>query len=513
MSGWSFGFRSGFDDGLSDGDEVEVHFDAPCSDGLSEEARQINEFDLSIRQDTVNYRPNPFSIAKINAAAREASSGARTPIAKKTSASIPCNTKNTNRNKSSVQTTLSFMTQGAKSRVQSPYGLLPNALNSASDATHVSVNGFPSKPSLAQASSRSTQRDDDSTSNRQRNRPWTPCHDSPFLQDSNPQAIAMLSPKMLSTDNAVRKRRKIALKPDTQTPLPQASFCGNENNASSIAIHSSPDVRVGAYHNMAFFDEDEEWTTFLGPRTKRGKTDAEIRTSAKFRIPLLSFDPPNNPSTKKGHFSGVGSSSPRRTITFLPPPMHRDPNVGKLAASPQRSQDAAGFACGAAFIPEATRLLQSALSENCSHSGRNLQEVGPAKSDLRNSIGDAPAHEDHDARIDVDMPMNGLSDRYSWVMMDRRMPLPIAGYLASLPVSFISLPSFVTLKLRCYVWVVRRCLITDFPICIVAQANDAVWNILRLSSCGVVYLDASRDERMHKDMTIVSWSGASPAIG
>jgi hypothetical protein len=62
-SGWSFNFRSTnldfYSDSDSDADSVDI-----------DETRLINDLDLSSREETVLYKPNPFSIAKINAASR-----------------------------------------------------------------------------------------------------------------------------------------------------------------------------------------------------------------------------------------------------------------------------------------------------------------------------------------------------------------------------------------------------------------------------------------------------------
>ena len=61
---WSFGFRarSGY---VSDSNS-----DSGSDVGETNEARLIREMDLSSRHETVEYRPNPWSIARINAASR-----------------------------------------------------------------------------------------------------------------------------------------------------------------------------------------------------------------------------------------------------------------------------------------------------------------------------------------------------------------------------------------------------------------------------------------------------------
>ncbi|KAK0501465.1 hypothetical protein EDD18DRAFT_1328426 [Armillaria luteobubalina] len=69
-SGWSFNLRTSkikradcdLDDSGSDSD--------PSSDSGVDESRILDDLDISTRDETVVYKPNPFSIAKINAAAR-----------------------------------------------------------------------------------------------------------------------------------------------------------------------------------------------------------------------------------------------------------------------------------------------------------------------------------------------------------------------------------------------------------------------------------------------------------
>ncbi|KDQ60445.1 hypothetical protein JAAARDRAFT_205391 [Jaapia argillacea MUCL 33604] len=64
-SDWSLNFRgSGYD---SDDSSAST---SPTPECQTEDARLLHEIDLSIREDTAVYKPNPWSIAKINAASR-----------------------------------------------------------------------------------------------------------------------------------------------------------------------------------------------------------------------------------------------------------------------------------------------------------------------------------------------------------------------------------------------------------------------------------------------------------
>jgi hypothetical protein len=64
---WSFNLRTG--NALSD-DECDDNHDGLFQNSLSNEADFIRQIDLSSRQDNAEYKPNPWSIAKVNAACR-----------------------------------------------------------------------------------------------------------------------------------------------------------------------------------------------------------------------------------------------------------------------------------------------------------------------------------------------------------------------------------------------------------------------------------------------------------
>ena len=66
---WAFNFRSSHF-GAYDTDSDSEEGPAVPTEKDSEEAKLVKDLDISERQDTAVYKPNPFSIAKINAAAR-----------------------------------------------------------------------------------------------------------------------------------------------------------------------------------------------------------------------------------------------------------------------------------------------------------------------------------------------------------------------------------------------------------------------------------------------------------
>ncbi|KAG6902116.1 hypothetical protein C0995_004062 [Termitomyces sp. Mi166 len=67
-SEWSFSCRTTPHNAYSDSDSDRENENSGSM--VSEESRLLNQFDLSTREETVQYKPNPFSIAKINAASR-----------------------------------------------------------------------------------------------------------------------------------------------------------------------------------------------------------------------------------------------------------------------------------------------------------------------------------------------------------------------------------------------------------------------------------------------------------
>lgn len=67
-SGWAFNLRTSRN--LHADDSSDSDSDS-CEHQTSEDTRLLNEIDISSREETVAYKPNPFSIAKINAAVRK----------------------------------------------------------------------------------------------------------------------------------------------------------------------------------------------------------------------------------------------------------------------------------------------------------------------------------------------------------------------------------------------------------------------------------------------------------
>ncbi|KAF8166257.1 hypothetical protein BJ912DRAFT_1002828 [Pholiota molesta] len=68
--GWSFDFRTPLHYADSDDSDQEDGPSAPALATVSSEAKLLKDMDLSTREETVAYKPNPFSIAKINASYR-----------------------------------------------------------------------------------------------------------------------------------------------------------------------------------------------------------------------------------------------------------------------------------------------------------------------------------------------------------------------------------------------------------------------------------------------------------
>jgi len=62
---WSFNLRTG-----SDSYAEQAGTDEEPPQDLSDDAKYLLDFDLSSREDTAVYRPNPWSIARVNAASR-----------------------------------------------------------------------------------------------------------------------------------------------------------------------------------------------------------------------------------------------------------------------------------------------------------------------------------------------------------------------------------------------------------------------------------------------------------
>jgi hypothetical protein len=67
-SEWSFSLRTGT---YADSDDSDSDSDATAIDTPSKQTQLFKDLDLSSREDTAQYKPNPFSIAKVNAALRK----------------------------------------------------------------------------------------------------------------------------------------------------------------------------------------------------------------------------------------------------------------------------------------------------------------------------------------------------------------------------------------------------------------------------------------------------------
>jgi hypothetical protein len=76
LSDWSYNLRTGA--ALSDDECSDTHNESPRHP-LSQEAELLRQIDISSRQDEALYKPNPWSIAKVNAASRPKPSNPQKP--------------------------------------------------------------------------------------------------------------------------------------------------------------------------------------------------------------------------------------------------------------------------------------------------------------------------------------------------------------------------------------------------------------------------------------------------
>ncbi|KAJ7225280.1 hypothetical protein GGX14DRAFT_638038 [Mycena pura] len=134
--------------------ESESNVDDDHTNSISEETRLLQELDISHREETVVYKPNPFSIAKINAAAR--SNRVSTPVTntrpakpapkKPTGRIVDC--FNTTKAKANKRSSISSSTEATRQRKCFVPELSPESVflppNSTTlDADHNPVNNNP----------------------------------------------------------------------------------------------------------------------------------------------------------------------------------------------------------------------------------------------------------------------------------------------------------------------------------------------------------------------------------
>lgn len=148
---WSFSLRSatGFSgDAESDDDNEESVGDARASSYLSSSSRALQQIDLAAREDSAHYRPNPWSIAKVNAASRPRQPNATVkPVLEKPVTKKPPQGTIVDAFKKRAQKPETTTKSSAQaSRLQTP--LQKPAPSSATDASHDPV----SAPALLPAS-------------------------------------------------------------------------------------------------------------------------------------------------------------------------------------------------------------------------------------------------------------------------------------------------------------------------------------------------------------------------
>ncbi|KAJ7246328.1 hypothetical protein B0H12DRAFT_1325162 [Mycena haematopus] len=141
---WSFNLRSTKTNHDSDSDS-DFNDDLP-SNSISEETRLLQDLDISHREETVVYKPNPFSIAKINAAARRthvppapAVDHTAKPASKKPTGRIVDSFKKTQQKKSSNSVTKSNALDPNSDAIASPTVKFPIASPPHNATTAISI--------------------------------------------------------------------------------------------------------------------------------------------------------------------------------------------------------------------------------------------------------------------------------------------------------------------------------------------------------------------------------------
>ncbi|KAF8228999.1 hypothetical protein L208DRAFT_1379118 [Tricholoma matsutake] len=145
-SDWSFNFRSTnfnfYSDSDSDADSVNL-----------DETRLLNDLDLSSREETVLYKPNPFSIAKINAASRIHGAGTgvvsrREPVKEKLSLKAKASQSNS---KGNIIDGFKKQAERSQGQSQSINALRPGSVTSRCCAADEIVEGGAHAKSLTKA--------------------------------------------------------------------------------------------------------------------------------------------------------------------------------------------------------------------------------------------------------------------------------------------------------------------------------------------------------------------------
>ncbi|KAK0217748.1 hypothetical protein IW262DRAFT_1298378 [Armillaria fumosa] len=340
-SGWSFNLRTSkikrpdhdLDDSGSDSD--------PSSDSGVDESRILDDLDISTRDETVVYKPNPFSIAKINAAARSTN---RPPSTKEPPRPIKP-TKAGRKTTGSIVDGLRKQSEKAKSKSQRA-SLQPNATLSTvrfssktqqeRAPTSVSVPRPPTHPEhahiygdLAPSASEATSISYAPLS------PLRSSHVQAAETVPRPFRPPMPVPVRLMPTPAPPSlyRNEVPRKPDPEgtsfprftwnSPVipslradqqPKAPVSNKNARSSHKRQRTSPSppkaVRPNAYEPS--IDPDEEWSTLHRRKKHMAETATVGMRTGAFSLPGISAP---------GKKSGMSATSSKRVITFLPPPL------------------------------------------------------------------------------------------------------------------------------------------------------------------------------------------------
>ncbi|GAW02317.1 hypothetical protein LENED_003965 [Lentinula edodes] len=266
---WSFNLRNhnlDFSDSDSDFDSGDASSNiAPAFD----ETKLLNDFDLSTREETVIYKPNPFNIARINAASR----------AQKFISSAP------------------------------KPDLLLTSKSGLAKGTIIDCFRLQAQKSKLVAPSTSNDIDID--------KPATPLnhHLVKSQNDNTPSSLPSSIPNLSDAKNNGHNKYPVAHIFPHIAPAHKIASAKKHRDTTSRSARTN--LKPNPYDSLPM-GEGEEWGT-LEPAKKKMKPSREnefgIRTSSKFTLGSLGMD------LGKGKKTGMSAESSRRVITFLPPPL------------------------------------------------------------------------------------------------------------------------------------------------------------------------------------------------
>ncbi|KAF9029116.1 hypothetical protein BDZ89DRAFT_1159973 [Hymenopellis radicata] len=299
-SGWAFNLRT-YKNGCDDSDS-----DSDANDGPAvghEDTRLLNDLDISTREETVVYKPNPFSIAKINAAARNAreSPTKKKPVKKVVDAAAKGKPN-------AIAQAFQRQAEKATKTTTNINNPLPNAAPSIPNSAPSIACPAPSisnptpAPVLAPKPVSNASTRPPAPMHRHGPPTWPP---APFSSPA-PRPTNAHSPMMHARSSPLQRT---SLAPKT---MPTQHAASKLNNANFVS-NPRPRVSYQRIHSTRLTPphDDERWTTL--PSKKPKKTLPSVDRRATFKLPGLGGAP--------GQKSGISASSSSRVITFLPPPL------------------------------------------------------------------------------------------------------------------------------------------------------------------------------------------------